>query len=70
MWTRTWGLSLLGSGMLLSCSYGAALLALAFFGWGGWVGRLRGILYLSGLIVVPATLVLLIAGCTLLLRKK
>lgn len=67
---RVLGLVLLNCGVILASAYALMVVTVGLFDEAHPVGKLRGIVYISGLVVVPAALVLLVAGGTVLLSRK
>jgi hypothetical protein len=67
---RVLGLVLLNCGVILGSLYGLVAVAATMFDDVHPVGRLRGGVYLAGLLVVPVALVLSVAGGTVLLSRN
>jgi len=67
---RVVGLVLLNGGVITLSLYALTAGAVSFIDDAHLLGRLRGIIYISGLAVVPAALVLLVAGGSVLFSRK
>ncbi len=67
---RVLGVVLLNGGVIIASVYALMVVAVGVFDEAHPVGKLRGVIYISGLVVVPLALVLLVAGGTVLLSRK
>lgn len=65
----TLGLVLLLAGVSVLLSFVVICLVLSSSEWGGFAERARTIVYPAGLLVVPGSLTLIVAGTTLVLRR-
>jgi hypothetical protein len=66
---RIVGLLLLNSGVILGSVYGVIAVAVTVIDDAHSLGRMRGVIYMAGLVIVPLTLVFLVAGGTVLLSR-
>jgi hypothetical protein len=66
----TLGLVLLLTGASMCLCFAVVCFALSSSEWGGVAERARTIVYPAGLLVIPGSFTLMIAGATLVLRRK
>jgi len=66
---RVLGLILLNGGVIVGSVYGLMAVAVTVLDDAHPLGRMRGIIYMAGLVVVPLAFVLLVAGGTVLVSR-